>query len=767
LSFRDKAACTAEKNKNEEQFQRASSKLEQLRQEAESKTSEKQQLMTQRIQSLDRRKHLEQTLRVIQNELIECGAILHENDVQTRIEEAFTVMKRVFPGIKGKLRDLVYPVQSKYRNAFQVVFGNYLDAVVVDTSQTGAECISYLKQQRLGSMLFLPLADIRPKPIDEDLRRLGGSCKLLVDVLNCQPQYASAMRYAAGSTVICDTLEEARQVFSRVKREHKKRIKLCSLDGTIINKSGFITGGYVDTEETDKRIQRQRIDELRTQQTTILDELSQLTTANLSRLDDKIEKLASDINTRQAQIELLNRELETLKSRKKQLVEELSRTHNVTVEHLQSQLEEKKRRYSEITQQVELITQQIRDQENQTFADFLSKFGLDDSVTFEEKYIQGLENLADKKNKLETQKVKLSRRLDYEYDSLQAARERLKILSAEIASAEQSSLSLLEEEESSRKKLEQLERQVTKLRLDLQTQSKSFEEENEKSRNLRKQLISIQEQINQAENQLGSKQEELNELKLARSELLRSCLLNEISIPLKGNRTLTDEDAIPEDDELDFDHLSRRYRDCKTEEDFAKVISELEDNEHQIVGELDKIAPNLLAGDKLQSVKARIEEVVQKYEATRQEAMEATRRFQKIRDERRKRFLSCFNVVSSNIDRVYKELTRNSVSQLGGTAYLALENYEEPYLYGIKYHAMPPAKRFRDMEQLSGGEKTLAALALIFAIQSYRPAPFIVLDEVDAALDRDNLEKVFLFFAWINDRDFRNRLQDIFYKGQE
>lgn len=409
---------------------------------------------------------------------------------------------------------------------------------------------------------------------------------------------------------------------------------------------------------------------------------------------------------------------------------------------MQSQLEEKKRRYSEITQQVELITQQIRDQENQTFADFLSKFGLDDSVTFEEKYIQGLENLADKKNKLETQKVKLSRRLDYEYDSLQAARERLKILSAEIASAEQSSLSLLEEEESSRKKLEQLERQVTKLRLDLQTQSKSFEEENEKSRNLRKQLISIQEQINQAENQLGSKQEELNELKLARSELLRSCLLNEISIPLKGNRTLTDEDAIPEDDELDFDHLSRRYRDCKTEEDFAKVISELEDNEHQIVGELDKIAPNLLAGDKLQSVKARIEEVVQKYEATRQEAMEATRRFQKIRDERRKRFLSCFNVVSSNIDRVYKELTRNSVSQLGGTAYLALENYEEPYLYGIKYHAMPPAKRFRDMEQLSGGEKTLAALALIFAIQSYRPAPFIVLDEVDAALDRDNLEKV-------------------------
>lgn len=142
------------------------------------------------------------------------------------MQESFAVMKRVFPGIKGKLRDLVYPVQNKYRTAFQVVFGNYLDAVVVDTSQTGSECISYLKQQRLGSMIFLPLADIRPKPLDEDLRRLGGSCKLLVDVLNCQPQYMSAMRYAASSTVVCDTLEEAREVFARVKREQRRRIKV-------------------------------------------------------------------------------------------------------------------------------------------------------------------------------------------------------------------------------------------------------------------------------------------------------------------------------------------------------------------------------------------------------------------------------------------------------------------------------------------------------------------------------------------------------------
>ena len=71
-----------------------------------------------------------------------------------------------------------------------------------------------------------------------------------------------------------------------------------------------------------------------------------------------------------------------------------------------------------------------------------------------------------------------------------------------------------------------------------------------------------------------------------------------------------------------------------------------------------------------------------------------------------------------------------------------MEDSDEPYLDGLKYHAMPPLKKYRDMEHLSGGEKTMAALALLFAIHSYQPSPFFVLDEVDAALDNANVAKI-------------------------
>jgi RecF/RecN/SMC N terminal domain len=97
--------------------------------------------------------------------------------------------------------------------------------------------------------------------------------------------------------------------------------------------------------------------------------------------------------------------------------------------------------------------------------------------------------------------------------------------------------------------------------------------------------------------------------------------------------------------------------------------------------------------------------------------------------------MDAFNHIDKALKTTYTDMTKSSKHPLGGKAYLSLDDTEEPFKGGLKFNAMPPMKRFRDMYQLSGGEKTVASLALLFAIHSFHPAPFFVMDEVDAALD--------------------------------
>ena len=159
--------------------------------------------------------------------------------------------------------------------------------------------------------------------------------------------------------------------------------------------------------------------------------------------------------------------------------------------------------------------------------------------------------------------------------------------------------------------------------------------------------------------------------------------------------------------------------------------------------ELEKLNPNMRAIERLEGVEARLKSTEQDFEDSRAALRQVREEFGKVKAQRFELFNKAFSHIQDQIQAVYKDLTRSEAYPIGGTAYLDIEDdTDTPYLSGIKYHAMPPLKRFRDMEHLSGGEKTIAALALLFAIHSYQPSPFFVLDEVDAALDNANVEKI-------------------------
>lgn len=137
-----------------------------------------------------------------------------------------------------------------------------------------------------------------------------------------------------------------------------------------------------------------------------------------------------------------------------------------------------------------------------------------------------------------------------------------------------------------------------------------------------------------------------------------------------------------------------------------------------IQAEIDRMSPNMKAIERLDETEAKLAATTTEFDKARQAAKEAKDEFNRLKQKRTELFMAAYEHISNAIDEVYKDLTKGKLAPMGGTAYLSLEDTEEPYLTGIKYHAMPPMKRFRDMEQLSGGEKTMAALALLFAIHS-------------------------------------------------
>jgi len=173
------------------------------------------------------------------------------------------------------------------------------------------------------------------------------------------------------------------------------------------------------------------------------------------------------------------------------------------------------------------------------------------------------------------------------------------------------------------------------------------------------------------------------------------------------------------------------------------VEERLENKISELTAELEKLNPNMRAIERLESVENRLRSTEQDFQESRSAMKRAKDAFDEVKSKRYDLFTKAFTHIQEQISTVYKDLTRTDAYPLGGQAYLDIEeDTDQPYLTGIKYHAMPPLKRFRDMEHLSGGEKTMAALALLFAIHSYQPSPFFVLDEVDAALDNANVEKI-------------------------
>lgn len=275
----------------------------------------------------------------------------------------------------------------------------------------------------------------------------------------------------------------------------------------------------------------------------------------------------------------------------------------------------------------------------------------------------------------------------------------------------------------------------------------------------RREVGTIAKDIQGAQKQVVSLEGKIESKKNERHNILMQCKMDDIAIPMiNGNM----EDIVQQDPsqssssntesnstvqqfereariQIDYNIISDNLKDLEEKDEIKKMADKLHNSIKSLQDTLMKIqAPNMRALQKLEQAQGKLQSSNEEFESLRKQNKKAKQAFERIKQQRYDLFTKCFDHVSNDIDAIYKSLAQNNSAQ----AFLGAENPEEPYLDGINYNCVAPGKRFQPMSNLSGGEKTVAALALLFAIHSYQPAPFFVLDEVDAALDNTNIGKV-------------------------
>ncbi|GAM21113.1 hypothetical protein SAMD00019534_042880 [Acytostelium subglobosum LB1] len=180
-----------------------------------------------------------------------------------------------------------------------------------------------------------------------------------------------------------------------------------------------------------------------------------------------------------------------------------------------------------------------------------------------------------------------------------------------------------------------------------------------------------------------------------------------------------------------------------SEDRLQHQLKEYSHDLHKIKTAMETYNPNLKAYEHFRTISTKLRETIKELDERRNAAREVGQKFAQVRKERTHLFNRAFDSISKKINKIYGDLTRDLYPPyLRGSADLAVEDTSYPFNGGIKYTAIPPNKRFQEMEMLSGGEKSIAALALLFAVHQYKPTPFFVLDEVDAAFDNINVLKL-------------------------
>ena len=615
-------------------------------------------------------------------------------------------MKKSNPGIYGVVADLV-STDKRYETAIEIALGGSVKNLVVDTEDTAKKLIAYLKRERLGRATFLPVSSVHGNAgIPDGALNERGVIGTADTLVRHDSRYDGIFAYLLGRMIVVDNIDNA----VAVERKYHQRLNLVTLEGDTVRPGGAMTGGAY--RRSDNLLGRKRQ----------LDELSEQCQRLTRRLEEINESM--DDSTRKRE-EAATAEKEKRDEYNSILIDKKNKEHDLSI--LNEQKADEKKAYEDIIQEEADIRKKLSDMEDEqnSYDEKLSEIHLkesdiavrSDELEKEKKRIEGsIERLSTKLNDIRIQKASLTEKVNAANDRLsrfEDSEENARRLIEDLKNRKDSGA---KESEDRKKEIEELKALIEKGKSDKSKLSDRI-----------KQIVSEKDELDKRSQSIFDESENISqEISVLEKENLR---LEQRS---EKNKERTDELTNYMWDQYEITrHEADRLKDEELT-DLAGIRSESRTIQSDIRG-MGNVNVNAVE---------EYEELSKRYEfmnSQHDDLQNAREKLVQIIDDLDKGMTEQFNAgfkdIQTEFDKAFKELFG------GGHGKITLDENEDVLEAGINIIASPPGKKLTNMMQLSGGEKALTAIALLFAIQNLHPSPFCLLDEIEAALDDSNVDR--------------------------
>ena len=614
--------------------------------------------------------------------------------------------------IKGVVGNII-SVDPKYSTAIEIALGGSIQNIVTKDENDAKTLINYLKQAHLGRATFLPISAVKPRSIsasDRQYLNTTGCLGVASELVKCEAVYRSVIDSLLGSTVVCDNLDNAVVLAKRTGYA----FRIVTLEGDLLSPQGSMSGGSKKSNDS-----------------SLLSKESEI-----KALEQNIANKTAELRGLEKEYQQVTERLESLKILNSNESASLQQINNEFFSKNAS-LENNKAKLAQIEEDVFTYQSQIKVATN-IVEELNSQINSIDKVELDYAQTQAKVGEFNETNKNAYEELK-SRRDEYQ-EALTSSR-------IKIASTEEKIKSLETNIESYTNDINTAKQSIEKLNSDLMSQMRVYDEainlnksknENEELENLKQEIEDLNTKISQFEDFKQTLMKELKDL-----DDKKTVLSGDIA---KLNNKIYQEETRLQKVDIDIENMQERiyeeyeltYNDCAQiahideEFDLKNVLININKVKNQI-NALGYV--NINAIEEYKSEGARYEEMSSQVEDLRKAEEDAVNIIKDLSKEMLDKFNTEFEQIQANFTKVFKELFG------GGNARLEILPSEDPLTAGIEIIAQPPGKNLSNITLLSGGEKTMTAIAILFAILKLKPMPFCFLDEIEAALDDANIER--------------------------